>query len=112
MTKSRRDRLMNGSASVVLPRDVVRSAIEKAEAQGLINVDWSNPDRPRITPIGGGLQHLVAAPIKRSRFSPACAVLRSAFNAPEPPEMPPWIADTLTQPRWHRAKSKAKTSYI
>ena len=54
MTKSRRDRLMNGSASVVLPRDVVRSAIEKAEAQGLINVDWSNPDRPRIRRSGAG----------------------------------------------------------
>jgi hypothetical protein len=60
MIKRARERLLGGTASVAVPRDDVRSAIRKAEAQGLIAVDWSDAERPQITVLDmAGLQQAI-----------------------------------------------------
>jgi hypothetical protein len=48
--------LLNGTsrsamlkAEAYVTRDDVRSALLKAEAQGVIKVDWSDPDKPVVT---------------------------------------------------------------
>jgi hypothetical protein len=60
MSKRTRDRLLSGTAPRAVPRDDVTSAIRKAEAQGLVAVDWSDPNKPVVTVLDqAGLDRLI-----------------------------------------------------
>ncbi|HEY8125395.1 MAG TPA: hypothetical protein VIF88_08255 [Methylocystis sp.] len=76
---SKRGQLLSGTsrsamlkAETLVTRDDVRSALFKFEAQGLVKVDWSDPDKPVVTVLDQAALDRVINPDQARRVRRAC----------------------------------------